>query len=79
MENITDIQKEITEKENFAKSLDIDIQFTKDKIHAEDDETHIIFLNDYLEMLKYELDRTNADLYILRKEMKLLEMRKSIN
>ncbi len=71
--NKKEIQKEITVKEDYAVSLELDIQFTRDKIHAEDDDIHIIFLTDHLEMLKYELDSTNAELYLLRRKIKIAE------
>ncbi len=69
MKSKKEIQKEITVKEDYAVSLELDIQFTQDLIHNEGDDIHIIFLNDHLEMLKYELDSTNAELYLLRRKI----------
>ncbi|MCD6346518.1 MAG: hypothetical protein J7L96_03760 [Bacteroidales bacterium] len=70
MENITDIQSQLTPKEDYAVSLKLEIIDTQDQIQSETDETHIIFLEDHLGVLKYELDQTNAEIYLLRQKNK---------
>ena len=76
MNNIAEIQTEIDIKEDCAVSLELDIHSTQDQINNEIDETHIIFLRDHLEILKYELDTVNTDIYLLRNELKIFENEK---
>ena len=76
MKTITELNYELDFKENYAVSLELEIGLTQDQIYYEDDETHIIFLTDHLGILQYELDRLNADIYLLKKELKILENRK---
>ena len=73
MNNITEIQSQLDLKENDAVSLELEILDTKDQIQNEEDETHIIFLTDHLEALQYELDLVNADIYLVRQKLKILE------
>lgn len=70
------INEQIVAKEDYAVSLDLDINYTEEQIRNEIDETNLIFLTDHLKVLLYELDRANADIYLLRKELKILENEK---
>lgn len=51
----------------------------KDQIHNETDEFHVIYLTDHLEVLQYEFDKINADLYLLRKELKILKNKENVS
>ena len=73
MNNITEIQSQLDLKEDYAVSLELEILDTKDQIYIEEDETHIIFLEDHLEFIKYQLDLANADIYLLRQKLKISE------
>lgn len=73
MNNMSEIQSQLTQKEDYAVSLELEILEMQDQIQSETDETHIIFLTDHLGVLQYELDKVNADIYYLRKNIKLLE------
>ena len=73
MNTNNEIQNEMDIKEESAVSLELDIRSTQDQIHDEEDETHIIFLTDHLDILKYELGKVNADIYLLRNELKIFE------
>jgi hypothetical protein len=72
MNTIHELQKQIAEKDDCAVSLDMDVLSTKEQIHDEIDEAHIIFLTDHLEVLQYEFDKVNADIYLLKKELKIM-------
>ena len=73
MENINEIQTQLDLKEDYAVSLELEINDIQDQIHAETDETHITFLEDHLEFIKYQLDLVNADIYFLRQKLKILK------
>ena len=73
MENLTEITNKLDKLLDYAVSLELDILDTQDQIHAEEDETHIIFLTDHLGVLQYELDQTNAEIYLFRQKLKILE------
>ena len=73
---INEIHNELKFKEYEATSLQLEIGLTQNQIYWEDDETHIIFLTDHLGVLQYELDRLHADIYLLKRELKILENRK---
>lgn len=76
METINEINSELKFKEYEAVSLELEIALIQDQIYCEEDETHIIFLTDHISVLQYELDRLNADIYLLRKDLKILENEK---
>lgn len=78
MNNITEIQNKLAQIEDHANSLDIDILFTEEQIRNEIDDINITFLTDHLGVLNYQLDRTNADIYILRQKLKYAENQKKL-
>lgn len=73
METLKDKQIELDGMQDNAISLELDILQVREQIDYEQDEIHITFLSDHLFELQYQLDRTNADIYLLRQEIKLLE------
>jgi hypothetical protein len=62
--------KELQEKEYEAELLNKEILSTNEKISQEQDDTHIIFLRDYLANLTYKLNCNNAEIYLLRQKQK---------
>jgi len=65
--NMEQIQTKLDQIQDYAKSLELDIFQTQEQIESEDNETHIIFLTDHLQMLRFEMHKTNVAIYILRK------------
>lgn len=66
-------KEELAQKENYAVSLELEIISTQDQMCNKTDETHIIFLRDYLANLNYQLNCINADIYLLRQKIKKSE------
>jgi hypothetical protein len=56
--------------QDYAASMEQDIQSTQDQIQKAEDETHITFLSDHLNMLRFELDKTNAEMYLFQRKKK---------
>ena len=68
MKDITENQNQIDGIQDLAVSLELDILLTQEQMQSETDETHITFLTDYLEVLKYELDKVNGEIYLSRQK-----------
>ena len=61
-----------------SELLNIEINFTTDKMSQEKDEVNIIIWNDYLRELNYHLDGINCDIYLLRQNKKKSENENNI-
>ena len=69
-----EIQTKLQILEDYSASLEVDIQTTKEQIFNEEDETHIIFLNDHLRVLRFEFHKVNADIYLFRRKVKKFKL-----
>jgi len=70
---IADLKDLIEIKNNYASILRHESNHIWDRIQTEEDEAHVIMLKDHLAKLGYELDSTNAELFILRQKLKRLK------
>ena len=72
--NMEENKTRLDKLKDYSAELEADIFATQEQLLNETDKAHVTFLNDHLNILKFELDKANADIYILRRKLKKFQL-----